>query len=371
MEKPIRILHIVTSMDAGGIENMLMNIYRNIDRTKVQFDFLVHRKEKGFFDDEIISLNGRIHHVQPLSVLKIYSYLKELNHFFKQHNYYKVIHSHISLWSYLVLTIAKKYKIDTRIAHSHESHKSLLEHNFSRIPLVWLLKKSINKPLTHRFACSGEAGRWMFGNKQKITVINNAIDVSKFKFSNIIANDVRSEFNLGDSIVIGHIGNFSKAKNYPFILEVFKAVHRKNDKARLMLIGNNKSNPDVEKKVIELDLKNHVFFTGVRSDIAELLQGIDVFLFPSHNEGLPVTLVEAQAAGLKVFASDAITQEVALTDDIEYLSLNQSAEYWADKILKSMPYDRNDNSAIIKDSGYDIVESAKRLEKFYLKQHED
>lgn len=369
LDKPIRILHVVTSMNAGGIENMLMNLYRNIDRNKIQFDFLVHRRAKGFFDDEILSLKGRIYYVRPLSVVNIFSYYKDLNQFLNQYNYYKIIHSHISVWSYLILSIAKKNKIPIRIAHSHESHKTLWEHKLTRIPLIWSLRKMINRPLTHRLACAYDAGKWMFGKSVDFKVINNAIDVSKFKFNSETAENIRREFNLEDSLVIGHVGNFSRPKNYPFILKVFKEITRHNGKVKLLLVGNHKRNPKIANEVAELKLQDKVVFTGLRNDVYNLYQAMDVFLFPSHNEGLPVTLVEAQAAGLKIFASDAITREVALTDDIEFLSLNKSTEDWAEEILKSVPYNRKDNSKIIKDRGYDIVESAKWLENFYLNQY--
>ena len=364
----IRILQVVTSMDVGGIETLLMNIYRNIDRSKVQFDFLVHRKATGFFDEEIKLLGGRIFYISPLKLHYVLRYYKQLKKILNENNEFNIIHSHINSYSCLPLFIARLQSLPIRIAHSHTYHESFKSIPPLRLPIILFCNYFLKKQITHAFACSDLAGKWLFGDNMQFKLIKNAIDVSKFSYNPEVDKQTKNNFDIGGKYIIGHIGNFSKAKNYPFLLEVFKVVQNKNDKVCLMLIGNNKNNLEVEKRVIEMGLKESVIFTGVRSDIAELLQGIDVFLFPSHHEGLPVTLVEAQAAGLKIFASDGITREVALTSDIEFLSLDKPVEYWAEQILQSLPYKRNNNSAIIKNKGYDIVNSAKQLQKFYLKQ---
>lgn len=366
MDKPLRILHVVTIMDQGGIENMLMNLYRRLDRNKVQFDFLVHRDKKGFFDDEILSLGGKIHRVMPLQVHKLANYLKQLEVFFSIHTEYKIVHSHISVNSFFVLKQAKKNNIPIRIAHSHQAHKSIWEHRKKRIPIIWTLKKIINKPLTHRFACGVDAGAWLYGENKKFTVINNAIDTSLFVYNTEKAEQIKKEMGLSNSTVFGHVGRFNEQKNHFFLIKIFHAVKSLQPNSKLVLVGDGELRQQVEAEVSRLGLNDSVMFLGVRDDIPNLLQMMDMFLMPSFFEGLPVTLVEAQAAGLKVFASDAITREVALTDDITFLSLNESPEYWAEQILSALPYNRGDNSDIIKAKGYDIVESAKRLEQFYL-----
>lgn len=368
MDKPVRILHVVMIMNAGGIENMLMNLYRSIDRTKIQFDFLVHRTEKGFFDDEIQKLGGNIYHIMPLQVHKIFAYQNQLNDFFSQHKGYKIIHSHISIYSYFILKKANKNCIPVRIAHSHEAHQSIWEHKKQRIPIIWTLKKVINKPLTHRFACGIDAGNWLFGRNQNFIVLNNAIDASLFTYNREDNYSLKAEFMLSDSIVFGHVGRFFNQKNHSFLIDVFYEINKKDPMSKLVLIGDGELKENIEKKVVELGIKNNVLFLGVRNNIHKLLQMIDAIIMPSFFEGLPVTLVEAQAAGLKIFASDTITDEVALTDDITFLSLDKSPEFWAEQILNSFPYERKNNCEIIKEKGYDIVESAKKLEEFYLNQ---
>lgn len=366
--EPIRILQVVNNMNAGGIENMLMNLYRRIDRTKVQFDFLMHTSEKCIFDDEILKLGGNIYRISPIKYTKLSRHLQELDTFFKEHPY-KIVHIHRSVLSYFIAKQAKKNNVPVRIAHSHEAHHSIWSHKISRVPIILALRQVVSKPLTHRFACGIDAGKWLYGKKD-FTVINNAIDVLKFIYNENIAKDVRDELGIKDKIIIGHVGNFTYPKNYPFILKVFKKLVNKGTNAKLLLVGNNKNNSEVKKQIIEMGLQDKVIFTGVRSDVYRMYQAMDVFLFPSHNEGLPVTLVEAQAAGLKTFASDSITDEVAMTNDITYLSLNLSAEFWADKIIEAMPYERKNNYEAIKAKGYDIEDSALKLQEFYIAQYE-
>lgn len=368
MNYPIRVLYVVTIMDAGGIENMLMNLYRNIDRNKIQFDFIVHRDKKGLFDDEIISLGGKIYKFQPLAINKLFNYQKQLRDFFNRHKEYKIIHSHISVWSYIILNQAKKSNVPIRIAHSHESHNSIWEHKFLRIPLIWFLKKIINRPLTHRFACGIDAGKWLFGSNNDFSVINNSIDTELFIYNKEKSNSIKMGLSLKSSFIIGHVGNFSKPKNYPFILDVFKKIVEKVPDSKLILVGNNSNDTSIELTCADMNLNNNVLFTGVRTDVYDLYQIMDVFLFPSLHEGLPVTLVEAQANGLKIFASDTITKEVSLTDNIEYLSLEETPDYWAEKIISAMPYERKNNYEIIKKKGYDIKENTLKLQEFYLDQ---
>lgn len=366
----IRILHVVTSMDAGGIETMLMNLYRNIDREKVQFDFLVNRTHKGFYDDEIISLGGKIYKLMPIRLTSINKYVNKLKDFFDNHKEYKIIHSHISVMSYLILKVAKKKKIELRIAHSHEAHKSIREHRLFRRPIIVFSKLFINKYTTHRFACSKEAGKWLFGNKDDIKVINNTIDAKRYVINEQKRLNKREELDAADKFIIGHIGNFSKAKNYPFILDVFKSIVKQNSNALLILVGKNESNPEIEKKVKEMGLEKQVIFTGVRADVPELLQAMDVFLFPSLYEGLGVAVIEAQASGLPCIVSDSVPEEVKITDLVEFISRDQSPKYWGQQVLKYVnDYERKNIFEEICSSGYDIKENVKWLENFYIEEY--
>jgi len=361
-------------MDAGGIETMLMNIFRVIDREYIQFDFLVHRENESHYEKEILDLGGRIWRIRPISISGIGTYNRLLKAFFRKHNEYPIVHSHVSAWSSLVLLQAKKAGIPFRIAHSHESHKSIREHHIVRRPIIWYCKRRINEQLTHRFACSVDAGKWLFGNETHFEVIKNGILTDKYIYCKDLESRKRSELDLIGNFVIGHIGNFSRVKNYPFILKVFEAVHSQKEDSVLLLIGKDSNDPTVRMMVDEMGLSGSVIFTGVRSDVNELLQAVDVFLFPSIQEGLPVSLIEAQAAGLPCIVSDTITEEVRVTDLVEFLSLDDPIEYWSRAILKyANGYERKNTSENIRKAGYDVRDTAERLEDFYMslkrKQH--
>ena len=366
MSSPIRVLHVFASLDRGGAETMIMNIYRSIDREKVQFDFVVDDSNKKYdYEEEIEYLGGNIYRIPKYKAKNYFSYRSKWKSMLMSHNEWNIVHIHHTVPAFTYLGIAKKNQLVT-IVHSHtagatKSIKSILKI-LSRFPLRYLAE--------YLFACSVAAAKWMFGNKcSKAIIINNSIDSKRYIFSADKRDLMRTELNLENSFTIGHIGNFSKAKNYPFILDVFVEVLKIDPFAKLVLIGKNDNNPEVERRVKEMNLDQSVIFTGVRSDIPVLLQAIDVFLFPSLYEGLPVTLIEAQASGLKIFASDVITNEVAITDNIEFMSLNSSAEAWADRIMKYRDgYERKDTSQEIVAAGYDIQQSTKWLESFYLAQ---
>lgn len=369
---PIRIIHVVSNMNVGGIETMLMNLYRNINRDKIQFDFIENTKDESYYDKEITELGGIVFKHISLRLFSIFHYIFGLSKLIKNLENPLIIHSHISINSLLVLLIAKYNGIPTRIAHSHESHKSIREHRIFRRPLIFILKKFINVPVTHRFACSIEAGKWLFGNKDDIYVLKNSIMAENYVYSNIIRNTKRTDLNCENKFIIGHIGNFTKAKNYPFIIEVFKEIQSKLHNSELILVGNSSNNPEVERMVKEFGLERNVKFLGIRSDVHEILQVMDVLLFPSLFEGLPVTLIEAQANGLKCIVSDTITKEVDITGLVEFIPLSKPASYWAEQVLKYADgYERKDTYAAICAAGYDIKDNAKWLENFYLNLHSE
>lgn len=369
-----RVLHVFTILNRGGAETMIMNYYRNIDRTKLQFDFLVHRPERGVYEDEIEELGGNIYRMPPINPLFPNAYYKELNEFFNKHPYYKIVHSHINTFSLFPLKVAQLKGITTRIAHAHTTTELISFIGIVSNPMSALKiaiknnqKRKSKKHASHLFACGVKAGKWLFGDSSDFIVINNAIDTEKFVFNKDLSNSLKLEYGLNNK-TIGHIGNFSYPKNYPFILAVFSEIYKIDPEFKLVLLGDGHKRTEIEIKAKELGVYDNIVFTGVKSNINELLNMIDAFLFPSIYEGLPVTLVEAQASGLKVFASDTITKEVALTDDITYMSLKEPAKAWAEKIVASLPYNRKNNYEIIKAKGYDIKENARQLQNFYLDQ---
>ena len=362
---PIRVLQVVTIMNRGGLETMLMNYYRQIDREKIQFDFMVHRFENGHYDKEIEELGGKIYRMPPIKPGNYHHYFKLLDEFFESHQEYKVVHSHINENSSFVLRAAKKADIPCRIAHSHLSDLGLDRKLPFRLYARYLMKDQPN----YYFACSKNAGKWLFGKKHtklnEVMILNNAVNAGDFKFNETIRNKMKAELGITNELVLGHVGRFNKQKNHDFLIDVFKAVHQKHSDAILLLIGDGHLRPSIEKKVKNLGLSSNVKFLGVRSDIPELMQVMDIFLFPSLFEGLPVVLVEAQASGLKCIVSNTITKESDVTGRVEFISLNQSPDYWAKQILSS-PVEHVDTSKELQKNGYDASTMAQWLANFYL-----
>jgi len=365
---PIRILQIFSIMNRGGSESLVMNLCRSIDRSKIQFDFLINREEKGAYDDEILELGGKIYYIPHMSKVGHFKYIKELKSFFLNHKEYRIIHSHLNTWSGVIFIVAKKIGIPIRIAHSHASYP---HYPFFEMLYKQYSKSLISRNATHYFACSKAAGKWLFGSKKVknggVVIFNNAIDAKKFSYNENIRNKYRAELNLVGKFVVGNVGNFSLPKNHEFLIKIFIELYKRNKNTVLLLIGNGKLIYKIQEKVKKLDLKNSVKFLGTRSDIPDLLQAMDVFLFPSLYEGLPLTLVEAQAAGLKIIASDTITEEIKLTDLIDFISLKKPSVYWAEKVLKYADgYERKNTYKEICNTGYDVKKNAKWIEIFYI-----
>lgn len=360
MSEPIRVLQVVTYMGRGGLETMLMNYYRNIDRDKVQFDFLTHRDERWDYDDEIESLGGKIYHLPKLNPFSK-SYLNDLDKFFKEHKEYQIVHCHQDCLSGVVLKVAKKNGVKFTIAHSHNANQ---DKNLKYLIKVFE-KSKIPKYADKLFACGDEAGRWMF-NTDNFEVLNNAIDTDLYTYNKEKADKVKKEFSIENKFVVGHVGRFNPQKNHEFLIDVFNEIQKVKEDSVLMLVGDGDLRPEIEQKVQDLGLSDKVIFTGVRSDVNDLMQGMDVFLFPSLYEGLGIVLIEAQAAGLKCVISDTIPKDGVLTKDVTSISLNQSPAVWANEILKYQEYKRANNKEIIKKANYDIKNNAKTLEQFYI-----
>lgn len=361
MNSPIRILQVVTIMNMGGIENFIMNVYRNVDRAKIQFDFLVHRKEKGFFDDEINSLGGNIYTLPALSPLGFFQYKKKLNLFFKTHKIYNVVHSHINATSTIVLAIAKNNKIPVRIAHSHADSaegKSLMKNT---------LKKFLSNVSTRNIACSDNAGKWLFGSNN-YEVLANGIDVDKFKFNPELRNKLRQERNINEKdFVIGHVGRFSEVKNHDFILRVFKIIVKDNKDAKLILIGDGELREKIKSKIEDLLLDDKVILTGVISNANEYLNLMDFFIFPSFFEGFPLSLVEAQASGLPLVISRDLSEDIDLTDLVNRQPIGNNEYNWSKIIIETKSTnDRKFYNGEIAKSEYNIKSVVQKIERLYL-----
>ena len=357
----VRVLQIVTHMERGGLESMIMNYYRHIDRDKVQFDFLVHRQERADFDDEIEALGGKIYRL-PRLVPWSKSYLSALNRFFDEHPEYKVVHVHQDCLSSVILKVAAQHNVPVRVAHSH----SISQDKNLKYPIKLWYKRSIPRYATDLFACGRNAGDWMFGGAPYRT-LNNAIDVAAYWCDAAKRAAVRHRLGFADELVIGHVGRFNPPKNHPFLLEIFSALLKKEPNAVLLLVGGGDDMPKIQAQAKEMGIFEHVRFLGVRSDVADLMQAMDVFVFPSLYEGLPVTMVEAQTSGLPCMISDKVPEECIITEGlVDVMPLSASADDWADKILEKRAIPRTDHSEEVAAHGFDIEAEALKLQEFYL-----
>lgn len=358
----VRILHVVTYMGRGGLETMLMNYYRNIDRDKIQFDFLTHRCFEADYDKEIEALGGKIYHLPNLNPFS-HKYLKALDHFFKEHPEYKIIHSHLDCMAGIPLKYAKKNGVPVRIAHAHNSNQTKDKKYFLKL----LFKRNIPEYATNLFACSENAGKWMF-NGNKFSVLNNAIDAKRYAYNEKARINIRTEFGiLDDTFVIGHVGRFFEQKNHRFLVEIFAQIHQRNPSSVLMLVGDGELRDQVEEQIQRKGLSESVIFTGVQADVSRFYQAMDVFVFPSLYEGLGIVAVEAQSSGLPCVISDGVPNECIVTTNlVTQKKLSDSAEEWASHILERCSLPREDHSLEVTASGYDIGETSRWLEEFYL-----
>ena len=362
MNQPVRILQVVTYMGRGGLETMLMNYYRHIDRDLVQFDFLTHRQERAAYDDEIESLGGTIYRL-PRLVPWSGTYKKALDAFFKAHPEYRIVHVHQDCLSAVILKIAAQNGVPVRIAHSHNSAQ---DKNIKYLIKLYY-KRFIPRYATELFACGQTAGDWMFGGAP-FQILNNAINATSYCFNAEKAAWMRQDLSIPqNALVIGHIGRFSPQKNHEFLIDIFSAVHAKEQDACLLLVGDGGLRPRIEEKVKALGLERQVIFTGVRGDVPDLLQAMDVFVFPSLYEGLGIAAIEAQAAGLPCFLSEGVPSATCITDRAQRISLNNSPSFWAERILLRNREHINTYQAVV-DAGFDIIENAKWLQTFYLEQ---
>lgn len=359
MDQPIRVLQIVSFMQRRGLETLLMNCMRRMDRTKVQFDFIVHRPFRADYDDEIEALGGKIYRLPRLNPFDP-GYKRALRDFFREHPEYRIVHCHLDCMSALPLAAAREAGVPVRIAHAHSSSQ---DKNFKYLLKQYYMKK-IPSAATHFFACSEEAGRWMFPG-QPVRLIRNGIDTAAFSFDPEVRGRMRRELGLEQHLTIGHVGRLIGVKNHSFLLDVFAQLCALRPDAVLLLVGNGPLEEQLKEKCRALGLEDHVRFLGVRSDVADVMQAMDVFALPSLYEGLSLTSVEAQAAGLPCIFADTVTTECRMTDLVRFLPLNDR-ERWAREIRSCAGLPRAADCSGIVDAGYDITTTANELHQFYL-----
>lgn len=364
----IRILHVVGTMDLGGAETFIMNIYRNIDREKIQFDFLCHNRIEAKYTEEIKALGGRMYMVEGISHIGLFKYQRDLYDFFKNHPEYQIVHSHQNDLSGIILKQAAKAGVKVRITHSHtEYHYRKIKNKL----IFKVFKYYVNKYTTNAFACSKPAGEMLYSGKllKNFKVIHNGINIEKFAFNEENRIQIRKQLDLGDGPIICHVGRFAKVKNHSFILDVFNEFLKKYNNAKLLLIGEGELLTQMKEKVLTLGIENEVLFLGSRTDVDALMSASDIFIFPSIHEGLPVSVVEAQCSGLRVLTSDTISEDSVITDLLVRMPLSASAENWAQKLseLYSKVYNkRYDYFETVEKSGFSAKEIADSLVEYYM-----
>lgn len=362
-KKPIIVAQIMGKWVGGGVESVIMNYYRHLDRSKVQFDFICDEDSTRIPYDEIKKLGGRVFLVPKYQNLP--KYLKVLEKLFKE-NQYRIVHSNINTLSVFPLYAAKKAGVPIRISHSHSTSN----------PKEWKrnLIKNILRPFSKRyatdyFACSEVAGRYLFGNKAfdrgKVKIIHNAIDIDKFKFDEVARKKLRKEFGIKDStVVIGHVGRFVQTKNHAFLVDIFKKYHERNPDSKLLLVGVGPLEDQIKSKIKKLNLEEFVIFLGQRDDIGKLCSAIDIFCLPSLYEGFGVVLLEAQVSNLLCVASTEIPKEAKLIDNLQCISLKLPSEIWAEKILGlTNNRIRKTNKELVAEKGFNIVDESEKFEK--------
>lgn len=362
MKRPLRVLHFQGRMGKGGAETFMMNAYRNIDRSKIQFDFLIYDDFKDVtpYHQEIKALGGNIY-IVPNPNKHIVSYIRTVKKLLKDKNI-DIVHSEIFFGGGINLWIAKKVGIKKRIVHSHATSDG--KGNRFPLPIVRkLFHHLIKNNATDYLACSNEAGIGLFGTNQPFIFVPNGIDLGKYRTVPESKEQLKKALAIPeDAFVVGNIGRFEEQKNHVFLLDIFEEVVKKTPNSHLVLIGTGSLLEAIKNKVENKSYSEKVSFLGERNDIPELLKTMDVFLLPSLYEGLPIVAVEAQAANLKLVLSEEVSKETQLSENVQFVSLNKGSEEWA-KIVLAQPFG---NTPKLELEMYDMKKTANQLEKIYL-----
>lgn len=363
----IRVLHVLGGLNLGGAETMVMNLYRAIDRTKIQFDFIIHLQEKQAYEDEIIALGGKIYRFPAFNGKNIIQQVKVWNEFFLNHKEYNILHSHVRSYASLYLPIAKKHGLYT-IIHSHSTSNGS--------GLIALIKTILQYPLRYQadfyFACSYHAGKWLFGKKvvqsDKFEVLPNAIDASVFDYNQDVRIAMRKELGIEDKFVVGHVGRMTAAKNHKFLIEVFEKIEKKVNNAVLLLVGDGELREKIERLVCGKKLQEKVLLVGNKMNTQDYYQAMDIFAFPSLWEGLGIVVIEAQTSGLPCIVSSGVPREVDLNIDLVRKVDVENPGAWVDEIMRCRECtdSRHSYSEYVKNAGYDISMNVKKYEHFIL-----
>ncbi len=359
----IRIAYYLHSLNIGGAETFITNVMECIDREAFKIDFILQSDQN---DNKVLlellnECSSEIHYVTPFYK----NYCKSINDIRKvlKNGRYNIIHVHQNALINVAPIVAAKLENVKIAVHSHNTKNNaggFVGTTLHRINTMWLSRQDIV-----RFACGVEAGEWMFG-KKKFEVLNNAINLGKFTYSEKQRDEIRQEFNIKGVFIIGHIGRFVPAKNHTFLVDIFDSIQKKEPNAYLLLVGDGDTFKETKQKCEQLGLMDKVKFVGLVTNPVPYYSALDCMVFPSIFEGLPFTLIEAQASGLKVITSTNVTRDANVTGDIDYISLSESPEYWADKVLEArQDRDRVAVGKLMVGSKYDSNAETKRIECAY------
>ncbi len=374
---PKRVLHVLGGTSLGGAESRIMDLYRQIDRSAVQFDFLVHSDEQPrkpqFFDDEIMRLGGRIYVLPKMKLYNYREYRQAVGKFFHAHHDFTAVHGHMTSTAGIYLPIAKKCGVGWTIAHARSAGVDKGAKGIA----TRLLRLGLADKADACFACSAEAAISVFGRKAyeagRVVIFPNAIDSEKFIFNEAVRHTIRKELGIEDCFVVGHVGRFHYAKNHEFLVRAFarfREIYERQAgrKTVLLLLGEGPLMEQTKQLCETLSVRENVIFAGNRSNVEDYYNAMDLFCFPSRFEGLPGTVVEAQANGLTCLVSDSVTKEVKLSDRVCYESLDRGEERFAEAMLAKAlyPEKRQSHREEIAEAGFDVKEQAEKLQEYYL-----
>lgn len=381
MGEPIRVLQVLGTTDLGGAESRVMDLYRNMDRERVQFDFAVHTEKKGFFDEEIETMGGRIYRMPRFLVYNWYAYRKAWRLFFSEHPDYACVHGHMTSTAAIYLPLASAAGVPRTVAHARSAG---VDSGIKGV-LTRLLRRSLYKKTEYCLAASALAGEAVFGRYAAaqgiVHVVPNAVQLQKYEYDPDKRAKMRARLSLEGKFTVGHVGRFSPMKNHGFLLEVFRAVCDRRPESVLLLLGTGSGIQEAKQKAQALGIADRVLFLGQKGNVQDYYQAMDFFLFPSLYEGLPGTVLEAQAAGLPCLLSDTITREVGVTDLVTYKSLSDGPQAWAEEVLNTVcagaadsengeeRWEENRRTRLpqLRSAGFDAAAQAARWMDFYEK----
>lgn len=363
--EPIHVLHVTTRLSAGGVQSFLINYAEHMDNKKIVFDVAVQSTEPQRYDCVIKSMGGRIFYVRPMTTSKMGFFL-DIYRICKENPELKTIHAHLNYRNFIPLLAAKCAKVPVRISHSHSAYEAK-----SKMKKVarWIYQAFLPTFASEYWGCSKKANEWLYGkNRRNMVVVHNAIDAVAYRFSYSIRESERTQLRLEDKdIAIAHVGTFGEAKNHIFMLRMFASYLKKHENARLILCGDGSNREKIEKEISTLHIEKHVNLLGMISNVRDILMAADVFILPSLFEGLPLSVVEAQASGVACVVSNAVPLEAIFAPN-SVICDGFDIDTWISKIddVRAINCNRVEAYKLTEEAGYDIISEAKKLKERYV-----